>query len=256
MQDHAQNMAEMSISGTFPGHLLPGVLLSLWAGWWIWQTVSTRGSYIYRTGPLEEGRVMPLGKVVLPVIGVLGELAPHGFAWKPSMVNNYQHAIMYVGFIFAGVVDLLARRGRVSRAASYLAYAGASLNTALLFAGHGHMGGLADTVHRILVVLFAAGAVLAVVEIRYPAGGVAWLRIGTLLLTGLWLIWIAWLLYRSGYDLREHTNQMKAWLFFSATALGVSALLLTLHQLLGAPGPRPSTAGDPPPDHGLRSAAS
>ncbi|MDT8370302.1 MAG: DUF716 domain-containing protein [Longimicrobiales bacterium] len=225
----------MSLSGTFTGHFIPAVLLMIWAGWWIWQTISTRGAYVYRTGTIEEGAFMPWGKAILPFIGVLAELAPHGFAWKPSMMNNYQHAVMYVWFILAGVVDILARKGRVSRSATYIAYAAASLNTALLFAGHGHMGGVPDTVHQILLTLFALSAIIAIAEIRFPNGGIAWLRIGTLLLTGIWLVWIAWILYRSGYDLMDHKNQMKSWFFFSATAVGVSVAVLTLHQMLGAP---------------------
>jgi len=235
MPAQVHEMTEISLSGTFPGHVLPGTLFIIWAGWWIYEVVATRGGEIYRVGTLERGLAMPLCKAVLPFIGVLGELAPHGFEWKASMVNNYQHAIMYFGFIVAGGIDLLARSGRISPGATYLAYGGAALNTAMLFAGHGHMGGLPDTVHQLLVVLFAAAATLAVVEMRFPDSGVAWLRIGTLLLTGVWLWWIAWLLYRSGYDLADHVSQMKAYLFFSASAMGVAMLLLTVHQLIGAP---------------------
>ncbi|MDT8342253.1 MAG: DUF716 domain-containing protein [Longimicrobiales bacterium] len=235
----AQNhdMGGMRMSGTFQGHVLPGVLFLFWAAWWTFRLVRSRGAEAYTKGLLERGLFMPVAKVVLPVIGVVGELAPGGWEWRPAMVNNFQHAIMYVGFMVAGVVDLLARAGRVSRSATYLAYVGAAGNAALLFAGHGHMGGLPDTVHQILVYVFAAAIVLALVEIFIPDRGVAWLRVGAVYVLGLWFIEIAWMLYRSGWDMVDHHNQMKAYLFFSATLIGVTAALLALHQLLGAPGP-------------------
>jgi len=242
LQAHAHNqepmagMAQasgMSISGTFQGHVLPGVLFLIWAGWWTYELLSSRGALAYEAGLLERSLVMPWMKILLPVIGVFGELAPGRFEWRDAMVNNYQHAVMYVGFIIAGVVDLLARKGRMSRSGPYLAYAGAFLNAALLFAGHGHMGGLADTVHQLLVVLFVASAALALIEIRLPDRGIAWFRIGVMYALGFWLIEIAWLLYRSGYDLMDHHSQMKAYLFFSATTFGVGLALLVVHQVLG-----------------------
>ncbi len=226
-----------SLSGTIQGHVFPGALFVLWAGSWTYHVVAGPGPGALRAGPLEGDRLMSMAKLILPIIGILGELVPGGFAWKPSMINNYQHALMYVPFMVAGVVDLLALSGRISWRATYVAAAGALLNAGFLFAGHGHAVGLPHTVHQLLVDMFGAAAVLLLLEVRYPTREIAWLRIWSVYVLGLWLIEIAWILYLSGWGLVDPVSQMKTYLFASATGVAAAVFLLVVHQMAGATGP-------------------
>jgi len=237
----AAETTRTSLSGTIQGHVFPGVLFVMWAGSWTYHMVADQGPGALRGGPLEGDRLMPVAKLVLPIIGILGELVPGGFAWKASMINNYQHSMMYVPFMISGVVDLLAVSGRISWRATYVAAAGALLNAGFLFAGHGHAVGLAGTVHQLLVDMFGASAVLLLLEVKYPTKEIAWLRIWSTYVLGLWLIEIAWILYLSGWGLVDPVSQMKAYLFASATGVAAAVFLLVLHQTVGTP--RPATQG-------------
>ena len=225
----------MKLTGSFKGHVLPGVMFLVWALWWTGELIFKRDNPNEPPGPMEASLLVPLGKVVVPLIGIWVELFRSGFVWGDGRINNFQHAMMYFGFVLAGVVDLLARRGLVSNRLTYFAFAGAAANAGFLFAGHGHMGGLADTVHYLLILLFYAAAVVAIAELFLPSWGLKWVRIALVFLLGTWLIQIAYMLYAFGYDLHGHYPHMKAHLFFTWHLFGVAVLMLGLRVALGRP---------------------
>jgi len=217
-------------SGTFGGHVLPGSLFLLWAAFWIvelWRDRGTRPP----DAPFERSLVGIGLKIVLPLLGVFVEWPEP--TWEPhNIVMNYQHAAMYGFFALSGVVDLAWRRGLVPRGATYLAFAAAALNGGALFLVHDAIGGVSKTVHAILGGIFLAAAAGAVAEWLRPGRELHWLRLGAMLMLGAWFYQVAWLLYRSGYDLTDHAVQMRAHLLLSVQAIVVGAVLLALRSAL------------------------
>lgn len=236
MQTH-----HIDVTGTFAGHVFPGSLLVVWALLWTWEAF--RLPEPGAGAPLERTRTVPALKVVLPLAGAWLELPNRG--WLPQdALMAWQHIAMYVGFALGGVVDLLVRRGRLSHRVGYVAYALAMLNAGLLFSGHGNHGGVPGVAHTLLAVLFYASAAAAIAEPILADRGVAWLRRTTLLALGSWLIVIAHVLYRSGWDMADPVREGWTYLLFSATAIAC-CVLMTAARLLAGPRslPSPSVPG-------------
>src|SRR5690349_8158727 len=117
--------------GTFAGHVIPGSMLLFWGLVWLgglWVRPGPRAAF----DPLESSAVIIGLKLLLPAIGVAIEWPGSGWS-RVSTVMNFQHVAMYAGFGLSGAVDLLQRFGRMSRGATYLAFAGAALNAGGLF---------------------------------------------------------------------------------------------------------------------------
>jgi hypothetical protein len=221
-------------SGTFGGHVLPGSLFLLWAAFWVVELWRDRGARP-ADAPFERSLVGIGLKIVLPLLGVIVEWPEP--TWEPhNIVMNYQHAAMYGFFALSGVVDLAARRGLVPRGATYLAFAAAALNGGALFLVHDAIGGVSKTVHMILGGIFVAAAGGAVAEWLRPGRELHWLRLGAMLMLGAWFYQVAWLLYRSGYDLTDHVVQMRAHLLLSVQAIAVGVVLLALRAALARAG--------------------
>lgn len=217
------------LHSTFEGHVLPGTMFILWALIWIAQRL--RGG-AEQTPALESGLVLPVLKVVLPLLGVWVEIPGEG--WGPtSTLMSFQHVTMYSAFAFTGVVDLLAHRGLLPRASTYLAFAMAQTNAGYLFWGHAIHEGVDGIVHRILAMVFFGVAGLAVVEVIRPAAGLAWLRIGAQLVLGTWFILGAWILYLSGWDLSASYNVGRSSMYFSWMVMGLAAVTISASILAG-----------------------
>ena len=218
-------------SGTFAGHILPGTLLLLWASCWLAELWRGRGA---RAGdaPLEVQPVVIAIKLALPLLGIAVEWP--GSGWRPvDRVMNFQHVSMYAFFALSAVVDLLQRGGRVSRGATYVAFASAAVNAGALFLAHGVDGGVSATVHLILAATFFAAALFAVGEWLRPDLDLHWLRIGAVLTLGGWFYQIAWLLFRSGSDLADPLVQMRSQLLYSVQVLAAAVLLLLVRIARG-----------------------
>jgi hypothetical protein len=223
----------MELTGSFKGHALPGVMFLIWALWWTGELVRKRGKVGEPGGPLEVGLAAPWGKVLVPLFGIWAEVLRNGLRWTDGRIDNHEHATMYLAFALTGVVDLLARRGFVSNRLTYLAFAGAALNAGFLFSGHTHLGGLLDTVHQLLILLFVGTAAVAVAEYAFPAWDLRWARVGMVYLLGTWLIQIAYMLYVFDYDLMDRYVLMKANLFFAWHTMAVAVVLLALRIRIG-----------------------
>lgn len=220
------------VSGTFWGHALPGSLLLAWAAYWIGLSALRRGSPdASRT--LEPSALLPAVKIGLAAVGVWIEIPGQG--WYPmDVMMNWQHVTMYSVFGLTGVVDLLARAGRISPQSTFVAYAAAMANAGFLFWGHSSHGGVEGTIHMILALVFFSVAAVAIAEAVRPSGGLRWGRIGAQVLLGTWFIVGAWIIYRSGWDLDDPVRQGWTYTVFSWTAVAAAAVTLASRFLAGA----------------------
>jgi hypothetical protein len=213
-------------SGTFLGHLLPGLAFLALGMVWLVEVVRSRG--VRSAGqPLESGTLTPWAKILTLFVGGWVEMPNSG--WYPAdYVMGWHHITIYMGFALSGVVDLLHRRGGLSARATYLAFGGACLNGAFLFFGHGNHGGVESTAHLLLATQFAACGALAAAEGLWPGRDLHWFRTGSMLILGGWFVSIAWLLFRSGWDLADPVRVGWVYPMFSWVVLGVAAVLVVL----------------------------
>ncbi len=219
------------LHSTFEGHVLPGTMFILWALIWMAQRLR-QGAGAGPTSALESGLVLPVLKIVLPLIGVWVEIPGEG--WGPTTtLMSPQHVTMYSAFAFTGVIDLLAHRRLLPDATTYLAFAAAQTNAGYLFWGHAIHDGVDGIVHRILATTFFIVAGLAVAEVIRPAAGLAWLRIGAQLILGTWFILGAWILYLSGWDLSASYNVGRSSMYFSWMVMAIAAVTIGARILAG-----------------------
>jgi len=229
---HAGMMHGEAVAGTFWGHALPGTLFLAWAAYWAGLAI-LRGTAAGSGRMLEPSALLPTLKIVLTVVGVWIEIPGQG--WYPmDVMMNWQHVTMYSVFGLSGVVDLMARAGRISAHSTFVAYAAAMGNAGFLFWGHSSHGGVEGTIHTLLALVFFAVSAVALIEIVRPSGGLVWGRIGTQVLLGAWFIVGAWIIYRSGWDLADPVRQGWTYTVFSWTAVGAAALTLVGRFAAGA----------------------
>lgn len=211
-------------SGNFVGHAIPGTMLLAWAICWLVEIVRARDSRA-ADAPLETLPFVVGLKLVLPLVGVAIEWPGRGWS-EHTRVMNFEHVSMYAFFATGGLVDLLHRRGVLPRGATYAAFAAAAANAGALFLAHGSDGGVSNTVHLLLAATFLAAALAGLGEWLRPDLELAWLRTGAMLVLGSWFWQIAWLLFRSGRDLSDPLEQMRAQLLFSWHVLAAGLMLL------------------------------
>ena len=227
-------MAGLKASGNFAGHVLPGVMLCIWASLWVVELWRARGRRPH-DAPLERLPFVVGLKLILPLIGVGAEWP--GATWfEMDRVMSFQHVSMYGFFALSGLVDLLHRRGALPRGATYGAFAGAAINAGALFLAHGVSGGVEGTVHFLIAMSFIAAGLFALGEWLRPDLELHWVRIGAVLTVGSWFIAGAWILFRSGWDLLDATARMRSGLSFSANVLAVALLLVLVRVVCAEPG--------------------
>ena len=235
--EHALAVTSTDLHSTFEGHVLPGSMFILWALIWMAQRL-TEGEDLARARSLETGLVLPVLKIVLPLLGVWVEIP--GPRWGPTAtLMSLQHVTMYSAFALTGVVDLLARRSFLPSASTYIAFAAAQTNAGFLFWGHAIHGGVDGVVHRILASAFFVTAGVAIVEAFRPAPGLGWVRIGAQLVLGGWFILGAWVLYLSGWELSNPVNEGRSSMIFSWLVMLVSVAVVSARVYVGTrPGVR------------------
>ncbi|MGE0158974.1 MAG: hypothetical protein AB7T31_06135 [Gemmatimonadales bacterium] len=230
--EHAMAVAATDLHSTFEGHVLPGSMFILWALIWIAQRLA-RGDQAARAS-LEWSAVLPVLKIVLPLIGVWVEIP--GERWGPTAtLMSLQHVTMYSAFALTGVVDLLAYKKLLPAASTYVAFAVAQTNAGFLFWSHAIHGGVDGVVHRILAGAFFVVGVVAVLEARRASVALGWLRIGAQLVLGGWFILGAWVLYLSGWELDNPVNEGRSsmifsWLVMLASVVVVSAWVVSVRR--------------------------
>jgi hypothetical protein len=209
-------------SGTFVGHLVPGIVFTMWGLWWLWELVGS-GRPREAGEPVERTLFPTALKILAAVVALPLEMPNSG--WRPmDWVMGWHHITGYLGFGLSGLVDLAARRGLLSHRATYIALAGAAFNGAILFYGHGNAPGVEDAAHGILMMMFFAVGIVCLLEIAVPSWRLEWFRIGSMIGLGAWLSITAWILFRSGWGLQDHVREAHVWLRFSWMIMAVAAI--------------------------------
>ena len=174
---------------------------------------------------MEAGLLIPVIKLLALPVGGWIEMPNSG--WYPmDQVMGWSHITIYMGFALSGAVDLLHRWGRAGASATHGALAGAALSTAFLLALHGNHAGVENTGHALLALGFAVCGVAGLWEALSPRPGVRWVRVGAMLVVGVWWGVLGWVLYRSGWRLDDPIRVLWMYPLFAWTALGVAAVLL------------------------------
>ena len=210
-------------SGTFIGHVLPGIAFMIWGAWWLLEIARHGGPRPPGT-PAERTLFPPVVKILLVPAAVLLEMPNPG--WEPmDAVMGWHHATGYIGFGLSGVVDVLARRGMISARATYVALAAAAFNASILFYGHGNSAGVETVAHNLLMLTFMSVGVFALLETAVPSWRFEWFRIGSMLALGGWLTLTAWILFQSGWDLGDHAREGWIYVSYSWLIMGVATLV-------------------------------
>lgn len=217
-------------TGSFLGHMLPGVLFIVWAGAWVVGLIGRR----YSDGPqaMEVYALVRGGKILLPLSGILAELAMDGGWMVGAGLNNFQHATMYAGFSLSGVFDWLEARGRLDAGATHVAFAVACAISGLLFAVHPAHGDMPAAMHAFLVLIFfALGAVALWEASGSGAADGVWIRTGLMILLGTWFIQIAYSIYVVGIDPTDTLGRGRAHLLLAWHVLAITTGMLALRSL-------------------------
>lgn len=216
--------------GDLPGHLFPGLLFFLWGFWWLWRTAGRdRRSALM---PVVVHPMEPWLRIVLPIIGIIGE--SRWWRWPITLgsLTTMQHAAMYTAFLLTGITDVLALRGRVEPTASRVSLAGAFGLTGYLFVAHGGHSHLTMTVHTILGAILIATGLVHVCEAFMPHRTAwAWLRAFGAMLAGTWFWQVGWMLYVAHYDPADPAVVLRAHFFFAVHALLLAAVVLVVSQI-------------------------
>lgn len=207
--------------GAFTGHVVPGAFFLFWGLWWAILTYShyfqclasnrrfqTRGWQLLPFGPLRLRSVPlePFVKLVLPVVGILGELWLGHESFRSlyqsngmfltDHLNDWQHSTMYLAFMASGLVDLLGYYlGAPPR--TELAFLSLSfLSEGLLLVFHLKGPRVEVMVHLILVLQVFSTVVAIIAEMAAPssilmASARPWLT----MLQGIWWIQTAYIMY-------------------------------------------------------------
>ena len=118
--------------GAFLGHIVPGSFFIIWGVYWLLATFhaylqasalrrqfSPRSWYLcpWGTAWLRAFPLEPVIKIVLPSIGILGEVWLGHPSWRTLIgpdgkfvvdnINDWQHSAMYSCFVASGITDLL-----------------------------------------------------------------------------------------------------------------------------------------------------
>lgn len=231
--NHDMMMGEMMAgpSGTFNGHFIPGLIFIFLALWWLADTL-IKGPHRLNE-PLERTIYVPIIKFLVLPFAFIFEV-PNSTWYPMDWVMGWHHFTTYIAFALSGVVDLLAIRKILTARSTYLAFGGACLIGALLFFGHGTDPGVEGTTHSIVMMLFALIGFFSIIEPLKPGLNLKWYRIGSTLSLGVWMCIIAWIHFKSGWDLHDHVRVAHVWLRFSWMILAVTTLTVMANIFIEA----------------------
>ncbi len=208
-------------SGTFIGHLIPGLVLIALALWWISEEFFKGPSD--QKGSLERGLFIPIMKILILPVATFLEI-PGSDWYLMDWVMGWHHITIYIAIALSGVVDILASKKVLSARSTYFAFAGANFIGALIFFGHGTGPGVEGTCHYIILYLFLAISFFTILEAIKPDWNFKWYRIGAVIGLGVWMGISAFLIFKTGWDLHDHVREAFVWLHFSLMLLAVSTL--------------------------------
>ena len=209
--------------GSFRGHAGPFAMFTVWGAYWalamsrLWM-LSRRGlcegmgdlclsqPWFFAWGNNAIGRGFrhgePIMKVALATVAAWSEIYFHpvddicyhsligrdGF-FDMETVNLWVHALMYGGFAFSGVVDLLAERSWLPQGWARAAHLVAFGNTAFMFSMH--LGGseVNTKMHELLLLIFLAYIGVTLADFAFvTCHSLSLMRPGLLFLLGSWFL--------------------------------------------------------------------
>ena len=223
--------------GAFLGHIVPGLFFAVWGTWWLFALFDTylnamalsshRSSSTstlqftskpwYRVffGPLWLRRMPlePMLKVILPFIGILGELWIGHESWRTLVapdgkfvvdnINDWQHSAMYLAFCMSGVMDLVGFYSQLPETTEHAFLSLAFLIQGVLLVFHLKGPAIEVMVHLILVLQIFATFVSMILEGFNPKSIIiSSLRPLLTLLQGVWWIQTAFIMFMAdpAYD--------------------------------------------------------
>eukprot|EP00887_Chlorella_sp_A99_P002855 scaffold6.g2855.t1 len=259
--------------GAFLGHVVPGSFFVAWGAWWVLsvfgaflrsrahrQPFRSRTWYALPLGPswLRRFPLEPLLKVVLPLIGVLGELwlghdsyrnlyAVDGKFYVDN-INDWQHSLMYLCFIGSGIVDLVGQYLELPFGMEHSFLGLAFLGELLLLVFHLKGPRIEILLHLILALIVGATVLGVMAEALAPSSLVAaCMRPYFTLVQGVWWIQTAYAMYTGNpaYDPADMGGAMMVPTVFVLElllcALALLCALVALHaaaaRLYGRPIP-------------------
>ena len=282
---HGRNEAEVYSSphgGSFRGHAGPFAMFTVWATYWmvamtrLWllarreagnggAELSLAQPWFYTWGSNVVGRGFrrgePLVKVSLSALAAWSEIYFHpvedvcyhsligrdGF-FDVDTVNLWVHALMYGGFTFSGMTDLLAEGGWLPPGWAKAAHLVAFSNTAFMFSMH--LGGseVNMKMHTLLLAVFLAyiGVTLADFAL-VTCHSLSLLRPGLLFLLGSWFLQVGLTSFGidnevgpvAPWDHQQHQTGMAVPVVFAFHVFGcfgIYGALLILAQAVAARG--------------------
>ncbi|XP_068224263.1 transmembrane protein 45B-like isoform X1 [Palaemon carinicauda] len=247
--------------GTFLGHVLPGSFFILYASWLMFHVFTkyflgqraVAGTTTRENGSSPTSykstcaHVFPccpriplegVFKIVLTLIGFLGELIT-GFEDGVFVhYGNAQHMTMYSFFGMSGAFDILVFRGlRAPPNLDYITLIIAFAIEALLFGYHLHGRTPLDIqVHMFMLYAIIFCAVATAIEMMYKRKVLpALMRVYFVMLQGTWFIQVGSILYMpltTPWDENSHTHMMLATVLFCCHIGGVFLLMASVGWIL------------------------
>jgi hypothetical protein len=217
------HMDMLQPTGNLIGHVGPGMAYLVWAAAWLIAFARDPGP-VGVVQPIERHAVWSWLKILALPVGVSAELPQR--TWSAmSIAMSWQHISVYLPLALSGVVDLLARRGRLSPQATHGAYAVAFATGGLVMFGHGNPPGVEGRSHVLLAGTYLACALAGLLELAWPGPRARLLRAGTQFALGLWLVVIGWVLFLSGWDLADHARVMWVVTLYAWTVTAAAAVV-------------------------------
>lgn len=241
--------------GAYTGHMLPGYFFFLWSAWWAInifinyaQSAGGRRQYTSRTWYSWPGKpqwlarvpLEPIAKILLPFIGINGELWAGHESWRSMYadtgifnvdnLNDWQHSCMYLAFMISGVIDLLGTRRKLPQGTEQGFLALAFLTEGILLGFHLKGPDFEVIIHKLLVytIVGCCGVILA--EGAFPNNPLLSLaRVTFVMLQGTWFMQIAKMMYNMPFKAQWHPCYMGSAMFAPVVyALHLLVIFFTL----------------------------
>jgi hypothetical protein len=204
------------------------LFVQVWGAWWLValcdtyltalalnRPFSSRPWYHAFFGPTWLRRIPlePVLKVILPSIGILGELWLGHESWRRLIapdgkfvvdnINDWQHSAMYLAFVISGVMDLIGFYSKLPTSVEHGFLSLAFLTQGILLVFHLKGPSIEVMVHLILVLqIFATFVAMLAEGSNRKSIVVAMLRPLLTILQGVWWIQTAFIMFTAdpAYD--------------------------------------------------------
>lgn len=243
--------------GSLGGHVLPGSFFIVWALWWLFNIIGIHLNRLtkkkvfkarawYKFGYWPSFALEPAMKILLPFVGILGELwfshhwqwrtlyMPDGKLWVDHL-NNWQHTVMFMSFIISGLVDLLGSRMPLPANTEQVFLAMAFTVEGTLMAFHIKGTDLDKRIHFLLALIVLFNVFTVLLELAYPQSVLVSIgRCFGVILQGSWFCQAGRILYlgNPAWDDSYMGSVMYLPVTFVLHVLGIACGILVLYVAL------------------------